>query len=117
MPLIELDTSCDLSDADKRQALAQTLSALAAEGIGKPEQYVMACVRDKVAMSMSGTADPGALVTIKSIGGLSKAVNQTLAGRITQVLQDELAVPKERIYLTFEELAPTNWAWNGNTFG
>ena len=117
MPLIELDTSCDLSDADKRQALAQTLSALAAEGIGKPEQYVMACVRDKVAMSMSGTAGPGALVTIKSIGGLSKAVNQTLAGRITQVLQDELAVPKERIYLTFEELAPTTWAWNGNTFG
>jgi len=117
MPLIELDTSCDLSDADKRQALAQTLSALAAEGIGKPEQYVMACVRDKVAMTMSGTAGPAALVTIKSIGGLSKAVNQTLANRISQVLQDELAVPKERIYLTFEELASTNWAWNGNTFG
>ncbi|MBN2133479.1 MAG: tautomerase family protein [Sedimentisphaerales bacterium] len=117
MPLIELDTSCDLSEADKRQTLAQTLSALAAEGIGKPEQYVMACIRDKAAMTMSGTAGPAALVTIKSIGGLSKAVNQALAGRITQALQDELAVPKERVYLTFEELAPTNWAWNGNTFG
>jgi len=117
MPLIELDTSCDLSDADKRQALAKTLSALAAEGIGKPEQYVMACVRDKVAMTMGGTAGPGALVTIKSIGGLSKAVNQALAGRISQTLQNELHIPQERVYLTFEEFAPTHWAWNGNTFG
>jgi len=117
MPLIELDTSCDLSDGEKKQGLTRTLSALAAEGIGKPEQYVMACVRDKVAMSMSGAAGPCALVTIKSIGGLSRAVNRTLAERISQTLHNELAVPKERIYLTFEGLPPTNWAWKGNTFG
>lgn len=117
MPLIELDTSCDLSGPDRKEALAKTLSALAAEGIGKPEQYVMACVREKVAMTMGGDAGPCALVTIKSIGGLSKTVNQALAGRIAQTLRDELAIPEDRVYLTFEELAPTHWGFNGRTFG
>ena len=117
MPLIQLETSCDLSDAGKKQALAQRLSKLAAEGIGKPEQYVMACVQDNVAMTMSGEAGPSALVTVKSIGGLSKSVNQTLAAQISETLQKELAIPPSRVYLTFEELAATHWAWNGRTFG
>jgi len=117
MPLIQLDTSCTLSDSDKRQSLAKTLSRLAAEGIGKPDQYVMACVHDNVAMTMSGTTGPCALVTVKSIGGMSKAVNQTLATQVCQMLQRELAIPQNRIYLTFEDIAPTHWAWNGRTFG
>ncbi len=116
MPLIELDTSCEL-DAGKKQALAAGLSRAAAEGTGKPEQYVMACVREKVAMVMSGGAGPCALVTIKAIGGLSKAVNQGLAGKITQMLQKELAIPGDRVYITFQELAATHWACNGKTFG
>jgi phenylpyruvate tautomerase PptA (4-oxalocrotonate tautomerase family) len=117
MPLIEVDTSCELSDAGKKQTLVQALSRLTAEGIGKPEQYVMACVRDNVAMTMSAEAGPCALVTVKSIGGLNKAVNQKLAERITQTLGDELGVPADRVYLTFAELASTHWAWKGRTFG
>ena len=48
MSLIQLDTSCDLSTTERREALAKKLSELAAACIGKPEQYVMACVRDNV---------------------------------------------------------------------
>lgn len=117
MPLIELDTSCELSAGGKKDALVGTLSRLVAEGTGKPEQYVMACVRDRVAMTMSGQAGPCALVAVKAIGGLSKAVNQGLAGEITQTLQEELAVSPDRVYITFEELPATDWAWNGKTFG
>ena len=116
MPLIELDTSCDL-DAGKKQSLVASLSRVVAEGTGKPEQYVMACVRDRVAMTMSGTGGPCALVTIKGIGGLSKTVNQALAGKITQMLQKELAIPGDRVYITFQELDAGHWAWNGKTFG
>ncbi len=117
MPLIELDTSCEVADASKRQQLVAGLSRIVAEGTGKPEQYVMACVRDKVAMAMSGQAGLSALVTVKAIGGLSKAVNQGLAGKICQMLQKELAVPADRVYITFQELAATHWAWNAETFG
>jgi phenylpyruvate tautomerase PptA (4-oxalocrotonate tautomerase family) len=117
MPLIQLETSCSVSDPQKKQALAQTLSALAAAGIGKPQQYVMASVHDNMAMSMSGTGDPCALVTVKSIGGLSKAVNQSLTAQVAQVLQAELGIEPNRVYVTFAELAPTHWGWNGSTFG
>ncbi len=117
MPLIQLETSCDLSDQDQRRSVAKTLSRLAAGGIGKPERYVMASVRDRLAMTMGGDTGPCALVTVKSIGGLSKAVNQTLAAQIGQALESELAISPDRIYLTFEELAPTHWGWNASTFG
>ena len=117
MPLIQLNTSCDLSEGDQKQALARTLSRLAAEGTGKPERYVMACVQDNAAITLNGEPGACALVTVKAIGGLSKAVNQTLAAQIGQALESELGIPQDRIYLTFEELAPTHWGWNGNTFG
>lgn len=117
MPLIQLDTTCAFSDPSKKPALAKALSQIAAEGSGKPEQYVMACVHDNVVMTMSGAPGPCALVTVKAIGGLSKSVNQTLAAKVCRLLQKELEIPKNRIYITFEELAPTHWAWEGNTFG
>jgi len=117
MPLIELDTSCEVAEVSKKQALVAGLSRLAAEGAGKPEQYVMACVRDGVAMVMSGQAGPCALVTVKAVGGLNKSVNQGLASKITQMLQKELAIPPERVYITFEELDAGHWAWKGKTFG
>jgi phenylpyruvate tautomerase len=117
MPLIELDTSCDLKTPERRQELAKQLSGLAAQGIGKPEQYVMACVRDNVAMSMSGTSEAAALVSVKSIGGLSREVNQKLAKEISGALQAELGIGVERIYLTFTELPPSHWGWNAGTFG
>jgi phenylpyruvate tautomerase len=117
MPLIQLETSCDLSDTDRKASLAQALSRLAAEAIGKPERYVMASVHGNMAMTMSGQSDPCALITIKSIGGLSRAVNETLSARICEALKAELALSPDRVYLTFEELAPTHWGWNGSTFG
>ncbi len=117
MPLIQVDTSCELSDPRQKDALVRALSRLAAEGIGKPEQYVMACIHDRVAMTMSGEAGPAALVTVMSIGGLGKSVNQVLAAHVSDLLQKELSIPPNRVYLTFTELTAVNWAWNGRTFG
>jgi phenylpyruvate tautomerase len=117
MPLIQLDTSCSLSDQNKKQELAKMLSQVAAEATEKPEQYVMAYIRDNATMTMSGAAGPCALVTVKAIGGLNKAVNQTLSTKVSQLLQKELGISPNRVYLTFEELAATHWGWNGKTFG
>jgi len=117
MPLIQLDASFSFPDQKRKQEVAKMLSQITAEGSGKPEHYVMACIHDNVAMTMSGASGPCALVTIKAVGGLSKSVNQPLAAKITQLLQKELNLPPNRIYRTFEELAPTHWAWEGKTFG
>ena len=117
MPLIQLDTSCDIGSAEKKAALAQSLSRVAADCIGKPEQYVMACVHDHVVMTMSGTGEPSALVTVRSIGGLNRTVNQKLATAAGQVLEQELGITGDRVYCVFEERPATHWAWQGRPFG
>jgi phenylpyruvate tautomerase PptA (4-oxalocrotonate tautomerase family) len=116
MPLIQLHTSTILSD-QKKKSLAKALSQLAAEITKKPEQYVMACIHDNLTMTMSGSSEACALVAIKAIGGLSKPVNQNFAARASELIEKELNIPASRIYLTFEELPPTHWAWEGETFG
>ena len=117
MPLIQLDTSCDISDQEKQDAIVKEISRLAAVCIGKPEQYVMACVRDNVTMTMGGTSTPTALVTVKSIGGLNSNVNQKLSAEICQLLNSELGIEGSCIYITFEELPASHWGWNSSTFG
>ena len=117
MPLIQLDTSFSFPDQNRKQAIAKTLSQIAAEGTGKPEQYVMTCIHDNVAMTMGGAPGPCALVSIKAIGGLTKSANSVLAAKVSLLLQSELNISSNRIFLTFEELEPTHWAWEGKTFG
>jgi len=117
MPLIQLYTSCDISTREKRETLAKKLSKLAAVCIGKPEQYVMAGVHDKVAMTMGGEATDAALVSVKSIGGLSRGANKKLSAATCQTLQEELSIAAECIYITFEELPATHWGWKADTFG
>lgn len=117
MPLIQLYTSCDLSTQEKRETLAEKLSRLTAVCISKSEQYVMACVHDKVAMTMSGESAASALVSVKSIGGLSREVNKKLSAETCQILRKELDIADECIYITFEELPATHWGWKADTFG
>ena len=117
MPLIQLFTSCDISTQEERETLAKKLSKLAATCIGKPEQYVMASVQDKAAMTMGGEPTSAALVSVKSIGGLSREVNKKLSAETCQILREELGIADECIYITFEELPATHWGWKADTFG
>jgi len=69
------------------------------------------------AMLMSGAAGPAAFVDLRSIGGLSGEVNRRLAEKITQVLNEALGVPADRVFLNFTDVKSANWGWNGGTFG
>ena len=115
MPLLKLETTIPLSD-EKRKALLVSLSRIVAGTIGKPEQYVMVVV-NPAAILMSGKPGEAAFVDVRSIGGLSDAVNRQLTQNICNLLKDSLDVPPDRIYLNFTDVAADNWGWNGNTFG
>lgn len=117
MPLIQLDTSSKLPSPEERNTLAQALSKVAAQCIGKPEPYVMACVQDNMAMTLGGTTEPCALVTVKSIGPLTGEVNQALTREVSKVLKQTLRLAEDRVYCVFEERPATHWGWKGSTFG
>jgi phenylpyruvate tautomerase len=115
MPLLKLETTVTLAE-DKRQNLLGALSKVVAGTIGKPEQYVMVSVSQS-AMLMSGKGGAAAWADIRSIGGLNGETNRKLAQQICKLLNDSLGIAPDRVYLNFTDVEPSNWGWNGNTFG
>jgi phenylpyruvate tautomerase PptA (4-oxalocrotonate tautomerase family) len=115
MPLLALQTSARLSNQQRYNLLAP-LSQILAECIGKPERYVMVTVSE-TAMLMAGVEGPAAYADIRSIGGLNGTVNRKLSERICALLQEQLGIPPDRVYLGFTSVSADSWGWNGGTFG
>jgi len=115
MPLLKLETTTALSEA-KQSMLLPALSKLVAEGIGKPEQYVMVSMQ-QLPMQMSGKPGDAAFVDIRSIGGLSSGVNRCLAQGVCGLLKEHLGISPDRVYLNFTDVGAGNWGWNSATFG
>ena len=114
MPMIRVTTNVEIEQA--RETLLSDLSKLIAEGIGKPERYVMALVQTD-SMLMSGQAGPSAFAEIRSIGGLGGDVRGKMTAALCSLLGERLAIPAERVYVNFVDVPAGDWGWNGQTFG
>ena len=115
MPLLTLQPSVRLSNQQRHDLLAP-LSKVIAECIGKPERYVMVTVGEQV-MMMAGSDQPAAFADIRSIGGLNREVNRKLSEGVCRVLQDQLGISPDRVYLGFTSVSAENWGWDSGTFG
>lgn len=115
MPLIKIQTSAVINEENQATVLAD-LSRIAAETIGKPEEYVMVSVHP-AAMLMSGKPGAAAFVDVRSIGGLGDGVNRDLSQKICAQLEQSLGVLPNRCYINFTEFEAGKWGWNGETFG
>jgi phenylpyruvate tautomerase len=115
MPLLQLTTNRPIME-DQEEPLVAALSRAVAEIIGKPEDYVMVTLQPGTLM-MAGTAEPGAMADLRSIGGLSGDVNARLSDRVCTILHEHLDLLPNRIYLNFTDIPRTHWGWNGSTFG
>jgi phenylpyruvate tautomerase PptA (4-oxalocrotonate tautomerase family) len=104
-------------DKENKEELVKELSAIVAEGIGKPEQYVAALFEDNVTIAFGGEVGEGAFVEVRSIGGLDAAVNNALAERISGCLKERLGIDSAKIYCNFTDIPASSWAWKGRTFG
>lgn len=92
------------------------ISAATAKATGKPERYMMIML-ERAEVCLGGEHGPGAFVDVRGIGGLTPEVNKALSESISGALETELGIPPERVYLTFTDVAATNWGWRGSTFG
>ncbi|MFC1746198.1 phenylpyruvate tautomerase MIF-related protein [Candidatus Riflebacteria bacterium] len=115
MPLIKLQTQVPIAD-ENREKLQKALSKIICSCIGKPEQYVMVCL-DSSALMFAGIGGNAAFAEVRSIGGLSPAVNKKISSEICQYLDEFLEIPPERVFINFLELSAQNWGWKGSTFG
>ena len=112
MPLINVKTN--IADVQSPDTLLKKLSAALATATGKPESYVMTLLDSGVPMTFAGSEDPCAYVEIKSIGALKPP---KMSDQFCDLIKSSLGIPKDRIYIAFDDIKASNWGWNGRTFG
>lgn len=78
---------------------------------------MMAVVQDGLAILRGGAPGPAAFVEVRSIGGLTPAVNRELSAKLCTILAESLGIPGERVYLNMLDVAPGDWGHDGVTFG
>ena len=57
---------------------------------------------------------PSCFLEVKSIGSLNPS---EMAKPISDFLHEKMEIPKDKIYISFEDVPASMWAWNGRTFG
>ena len=114
MPLMKLRTNVNISETNTVPLMSE-LSQLLASETGKPERYVMIEVKGDRNMLFGGNTDPVAYIECKSIG-LSTAQAKALSKSISAVLNTQLSIAADRIYIEFSNCPAEFWGWNESTF-
>jgi phenylpyruvate tautomerase len=115
MPLVKimLPENVDVSNSNE---VMQAVSRVVADATGKPERYIMVTL-SQAAIMMAGEACRGAFLDVRGIGGMSPTVNARITQDMCELLNDQLGLDPEAVYITFTDVAATNWGWDGHTFG
>ena len=110
MPYINVSTSAKVNDKDK---LLEEISILVSSLTNKSRRFVMAKIDDDCQMYFYDET-PSCFLEIKSIGSLNPS---KMAKPISIFVNEKIGVPIDRIYISFEDVPSSLWAWNGRTFG
>ena len=110
MPYINVSTSAKVSDKDK---FLEEISILISSLTNKSRKFVMAKIDDNCQMYFDDST-PSCILEIKSIGALNPS---EMAKPISDFVYEKMGVPIDRIYISFEDVQASFWAWNGRTFG
>ncbi|HHL45399.1 MAG TPA: hypothetical protein ENJ24_02385 [Gammaproteobacteria bacterium] len=114
MPYLTIRTNRPVPEQARYQLLNKA-SALISKQLGKSENYVMASFEPPMTMLFGGSEAPLAYLELKSIG-LPEQQVPALSEALCSLLEQEIGVPKERIYIEFSSAARNLWGWNGSTF-
>jgi len=110
MPYINVSTSAKVKDKDK---LLKEFSILISSLTNKSRRFVMARIEDNCQMHFDDET-PSCFLEIKSIGSINPS---EMVKPISDFLYEKMGIPIDRIYISFEDVPASLWAWNGRTFG
>lgn len=114
MPYINTKVSVSVSK-EKEESIKKKLGEAIGLIPGKSEQWLMVSMEENCSLYFKGSDEkPMAFVEVKLFGKSTKDAYQKVTARITSILQEELAIPAECIYITYTEVE--HWGWNGNNF-
>ena len=110
MPYINVSTSAVIKDKKK---LLEEISILVSSLTNKSKRFVMAKLDHNSEMYFDDES-PCCYLEIKSIGSLNPL---EMAKPICNFIYEKIGIPLDKIYVSFEDVPTTMWAWNGKTFG
>ena len=111
MPLLSISTNANIKN---EQMLLAKSSDFISSLTGKPINFIMVKLIHSLSMYFAGTDEPCAFIEIKSIGSLDPS---KMSKPICEFFSIELEIPKERIYVYFQDVDSKQWAWSSRTFG
>ena len=109
MPYINVSTSAKIKDKRK---LLEEISILVSSLTNKSKRFVMAKLDDNSKMYFEDES-PCCFIEIKSIGFLNPS---EMAKPISNFVSEKVGIPINKIYISFEDVSASMWAWNGRTF-
>tara|TARA_B100000989_G_scaffold186461_1_gene140272 strand:+ start:651 stop:983 length:333 start_codon:yes stop_codon:yes gene_type:complete len=110
MPYINVSTSVKVDDKKK---LLEEISILISSLTNKSKKFVMAKLDDNCKMYFEDQS-PCCFLEIKSIGSLNPS---EMSKPISNFVNEKIGIPFDKIYISFEDVSASMWAWNGKTFG
>ena len=110
MPYINISTSAKIEDKKK---LLEEISLLVSSLTNKSKRFVMAKLNDNSEMYFE-VDNLCCFFEIKSIGSLNPS---EMAKPISNFVCEKMGIPIDKIYISFEDVSASMWAWNGRTFG
>tara|TARA_A100001035_G_scaffold186339_1_gene148583 strand:+ start:20 stop:352 length:333 start_codon:yes stop_codon:yes gene_type:complete len=109
MPYINVSTSAKIEDKKK---LLGEFSILLSSLTNKSKRFVMAKLDDNSEMYF-GDESHCCFLEIRSIGSLNPS---EMAEPISNFVHEKMGIPLDKIYISFEDVPGSMWAWNGKTF-
>ena len=110
MPYINVLTSAKVQDKKK---FLEEISILVSSLTNKSKRFVMAKLDDDSEMYFEDDS-LCCFLQIKSIGSLKPS---EMAKPLSNFVNEKMGIPLDRIYISFEDVPASTWAWNGRTFG
>lgn len=114
MPYFSIETNQNV-DETYQQDLLKKASLFIAGLLNKPESYVMISINPGAPLIFGENDLPAAFVRLKSIG-LPKDRCTELSEKICNFIEQELGIPKNRIFIDFKDLEREMFGWDGRTF-
>jgi phenylpyruvate tautomerase PptA (4-oxalocrotonate tautomerase family) len=114
MPYLKIQANKGL-DEKASQAFLKKASKLVAQQLSKPEDYVMVSLEPPSAMLFAGSSEPTAFLELRALGLPAKKTGE-LSRLLCELVESELSVQKDRVFINFMDFPASMWGWNGETF-
>lgn len=114
MPYLKVQSNKSFSSKKQKSFLLDCSSLLSHE-LGKPEKYVMTAFEQKLEMTFGGISEPTIFLQLKSIG-LPDTKTKDLSNKFSNLVEEKLKIPKDRVYIEFMDVPRGFWGWNGILF-